>query len=83
MWRQRWPRLCLKPAWPCWQRTSASSIMQRRQFLKELYKSRITPQDVRQMLESGERIVILDLRHPLDSARRSAHPARRHSRSAR
>ena len=41
--------------------------MQRRQFLKELYKSRITPQDVRQMLDSGEKIVILDLRHPLDS----------------
>jgi membrane protein DedA with SNARE-associated domain len=41
--------------------------MQRRQFLKELYKSRITPQDVRLMLESGEKIVILDLRHPLDS----------------
>jgi membrane protein DedA with SNARE-associated domain len=41
--------------------------MQRRQFLKELYKSRITPEEVRQMLEAGERIVILDLRHPLDS----------------
>jgi membrane protein DedA with SNARE-associated domain len=41
--------------------------MQRRQFLKELYKSRITPEEVRQMLEVGERIVILDLRHPLDS----------------
>jgi hypothetical protein len=41
--------------------------MQRRQFLKELYKSRITPEEVRQMLELGERIVILDLRHPLDS----------------
>jgi signal-transduction protein with cAMP-binding, CBS, and nucleotidyltransferase domain len=41
--------------------------MQRRQFLKELYKSRITPEEVRQMLESGEKIVILDLRHPLDS----------------
>ncbi len=41
--------------------------LQRRKFLKELYKSRITPQDARQMLESGERIVILDLRHPLDS----------------
>jgi hypothetical protein len=41
--------------------------MQRRQFLKELYKSRITPEEVRQMLELGEKIVILDLRHPLDS----------------
>jgi len=41
--------------------------MQRRQFLKELYKSRITPQDVLQLLDTGEKIVILDLRHPLDS----------------
>jgi membrane protein DedA with SNARE-associated domain len=41
--------------------------MQRRQFLNELYKSRITPQDVLLMLDAGEKIVILDLRHPLDS----------------
>ena len=41
--------------------------MQRRQFLKDLYKSRITPEDVRQMMDSGEKMVILDLRHPLDS----------------
>jgi len=41
--------------------------VQRRQFLKELYKSRITPQDVLQLLDTGEKIVILDLRHPLDS----------------
>ncbi len=41
--------------------------LQRRTFLKELYKSRITPEEVKQMLESGENLVILDLRHPLDS----------------
>src|SRR6478752_3121576 len=41
--------------------------MQRRQFLKELYKSRITPQDVLQLIDTGAKIVILDLRHPLDS----------------
>jgi rhodanese-related sulfurtransferase len=41
--------------------------MQRRQFLKDLYKSRITPVEVRQMLDAGEKFVILDLRHPLDS----------------
>jgi len=40
---------------------------QRRQFLSELYKSRITPEEVQQMLESAEPLVILDLRHPLDS----------------
>jgi membrane protein DedA with SNARE-associated domain len=45
----------------------AIKYMQRRKFLKELYKSRISPHDVRQMLDAGERIVILDLRHPLDS----------------
>lgn len=40
---------------------------QRRRFLKELYKSRITPEDLKQMLDAGEKIVIVDLRHPLDS----------------
>jgi membrane protein DedA with SNARE-associated domain len=41
--------------------------LQRRRFLKELYKSRITPEEVRKMIESGTAMVILDLRHPLDS----------------
>lgn len=41
--------------------------LQRRRFLRELYKSRITPEEVRHMLDSGEPLVILDLRHPLDS----------------
>jgi membrane protein DedA with SNARE-associated domain len=41
--------------------------MQRRKFLQELYKSRITPEDLQQMLEAGEKVVIVDLRHPLDS----------------
>jgi membrane protein DedA with SNARE-associated domain len=40
---------------------------QRRQFLNELYKSRISPEEVRQMLDSAQPVVILDLRHPLDS----------------
>jgi membrane protein DedA with SNARE-associated domain len=41
--------------------------VQRRRFFKELYKSRITPQDLRELLEAGTRVVIVDLRHPLDS----------------
>lgn len=41
--------------------------LQRRRFLNELYKSRITPEEVKRMLDSGEPVVILDLRHPLDS----------------
>jgi membrane protein DedA with SNARE-associated domain len=41
--------------------------LRRRRFLRELYKSRITPEDLRRMLDSGEPLVILDLRHPLDS----------------
>jgi membrane protein DedA with SNARE-associated domain len=40
---------------------------QKRRFLRELYKARITPQDLHQLLESGQQLVILDLRHPLDS----------------
>ncbi len=41
--------------------------VQRRRFFKELYKSRITPQDLRELIDSGTRVVIVDLRHPLDS----------------
>jgi len=40
---------------------------QRRRFLRELYKSRISAEEVLRMLQSGEPLVILDLRHPLDS----------------
>lgn len=41
--------------------------VQRRRFLNDLYKSRITPQELRSMLDSGEKVVIVDLRHSLDS----------------
>ena len=40
---------------------------QRRRFLDELYKSRISPEELRKMLEDGSPVVIVDLRHPLDS----------------
>ena len=45
----------------------AVKYVQKRRFVKELYKARIAPLDLRQMLDSGQKIVILDLRHPLDS----------------
>jgi membrane protein DedA with SNARE-associated domain len=41
--------------------------LQKRRFLRDLYKARITPQDLRQMLDSGQTVMILDLRHALDS----------------
>ena len=41
--------------------------IQRRRFFRELYKSRITPQDLREMIDAGAKVVIVDLRHPLDS----------------
>lgn len=41
--------------------------VQRRRFLNDLYKSRITSEELRRMLDSGEKVVIADLRHPLDS----------------
>lgn len=40
---------------------------QRRRFLNELYKSRISPEDLHAMLDEGRRVVIVDLRHSLDS----------------
>lgn len=41
--------------------------VQRRRFLNELYKSRITPEDLHHMLDEGRKVVIVDLRHSLDS----------------
>lgn len=41
--------------------------VRKRRFLRDLYKARIAPQELLQMMDSGQRIVILDLRHPLDS----------------
>jgi len=40
---------------------------QKRRFLQDLYKARITPQDLHKLLDAGQQVVILDLRHPLDS----------------
>src|SRR5262249_34886956 len=45
----------------------AIKYWRRRSFQKELYKSRITPEEVKRMLDAGENLMILDLRHPLDS----------------
>jgi hypothetical protein len=39
----------------------------KRRFVKNLYKARISAQDLKQLLDSGQPVVILDLRHPLDS----------------
>jgi len=41
--------------------------VQKRRFLDQLYKARISPDDLRANLDAGEKLVILDLRHPLDS----------------
>lgn len=41
--------------------------IQKRRFLQSLYKARITPQGLREMLDSGQKVMIVDLRHPLDS----------------
>ncbi|MBZ5646239.1 MAG: VTT domain-containing protein [Acidobacteriia bacterium] len=39
---------------------------QRKAFLKELEVARITPEELKGMLERGEDVFIVDLRHPLD-----------------
>src|SRR5260370_34174741 len=39
----------------------------RRRFMQELYKARITPEDLRQMIDEGRQVTIIDLRHALDS----------------
>lgn len=46
--------------WICWK------FMQRRRFLKQLNVSRITPEELRDRLEAGEDLLIVDLRTKLD-----------------
>lgn len=45
----------------------AVKYWQKRRFLKQLHQARIEPQEVLQLLDASQTIVILDLRHPLDS----------------
>jgi membrane protein DedA with SNARE-associated domain len=45
----------------------ALKYLQKRRFLKQLNQARIAPEELRQMLEREQSVVILDLRHPLDS----------------
>ena len=40
--------------------------LQRRRFLHELHIARITPEELRTMLDGGETVAIVDLRHSLD-----------------
>jgi len=39
----------------------------RRRFMRELYKARISPEELRQMIDEGRKVTIIDLRHALDS----------------
>jgi len=38
----------------------------RRRFLRQLFVARITPEELKQKLDSGEDIVVIDVRHALD-----------------
>ena len=39
---------------------------ERERFIEQVKGDRITPDELKHQLESGERVVIIDLRHPLD-----------------
>jgi membrane protein DedA with SNARE-associated domain/rhodanese-related sulfurtransferase len=41
-------------------------MLQRRAFLKSMRMSRLEPLELKQMLDSGRKVFIVDLRHPLD-----------------
>ena len=43
-----------------------SKFHQRRSFLKEVAGQRIPPEELKQKLDAGEPVTIIDLRHPLD-----------------
>jgi membrane protein DedA with SNARE-associated domain/rhodanese-related sulfurtransferase len=41
-------------------------LLRQRMFLRELRMARIDPQELKERLDQGQRMVIVDLRHPLD-----------------
>jgi membrane protein DedA with SNARE-associated domain/rhodanese-related sulfurtransferase len=41
-------------------------VLRQRMFLRELRMARIDPQELKARLDQGQRVVIVDLRHPLD-----------------
>lgn len=41
-------------------------MLERRAFLRSISMARLDPRDLRQMIESGQPVFIVDLRHPLD-----------------
>ncbi len=47
--------------------TSGLKYIRKHRFIKELYKARITPEELRRLIDSTQSVLILDLRHPLDS----------------
>jgi rhodanese-related sulfurtransferase len=49
-------------AWIGWK------FVQRQRFLRKLRVDRISPEELRQMLEDGEDIVVVDVRNALESA---------------
>lgn len=52
--------IVLMVGWIVWK------YVQRKRFLKSIIVSRITPQELNQKIQSGEEVVIVDLRHSLD-----------------
>src|SRR5450755_1840558 len=51
----------LLAAWIAWK------FLQRRRFLKKLAVARITPEQLKEMLDAGEPIVVVDVRSTLES----------------
>jgi membrane protein DedA with SNARE-associated domain len=41
-------------------------LIRRRRFLRNLVRSRLEPEDLKRQLDAGERVFIVDLRHPLE-----------------
>lgn len=41
-------------------------LVRRQRFLKELVEARLEPQELKQLLDAGEEVFIVDLRHPLE-----------------
>jgi hypothetical protein len=46
-----------------------AKYLQRRRFIRKLQTERITPQQARKLIESGDPVTVIDLRHPAEVER--------------
>ena len=74
---------CWSSCWPHSRATFCGNIYKRQKFLSDLKIARITPEELKEKMDAGEDILVVDLRHALDFRRQSGNDFRRAARRCR